>query len=52
MELHAKLVRSQLHFVPTEHVDHVLDLVLIRDRGEKQLISAGIAGNERCAVRQ
>lgn len=46
------LVRSQLHFVPTEHVDHVLDLVLIRDRGEKQLISAGIAGNERCAVRQ
>ena len=46
------LVRAQLHFVPTEHVDHVLDLVLIRERGEKQLCTAGIGGSERCAVRQ
>ena len=46
------LVRSQLHFVPTEHVDHVLDLVLIRERGEKQLCTAGIGSSERCAVRQ
>ena len=46
------LVRSQLHFVPTEHVDHVLDLVLIREREEKQLCTAGIGGSERCAVRQ
>lgn len=46
------LVRAQLHFVPTEHVDHVLDLVLIREREEKQLCTAGIGGSERCAVRQ
>lgn len=47
------LVRAQLHFVPTEHVDHVLDLVLIREREEKQLCAAGIGGSgERCAVRQ
>ena len=46
------LVRAQLHFVPTEHVDHVLDLVLIRERGEKQLCTAGIGSSERCAVRQ
>lgn len=46
------LVRAQLHFVPTENVDHVLDLVLIREREEKQLCTAGIGGSERCAVRQ
>ena len=47
------LVRAQLHFVPTEHVDHVLDLVLIREREEKQLCTAGIGSSgERCAVRQ
>ena len=46
------LVRAQLHFVPVEHVDHVLDLVLIREREEKQLCTAGIGGSERCAVRQ
>ena len=46
------LVRAQLHFVPAEHVDHVLDLVLIREREEKQLCTAGIGGSERCAVRQ
>ena len=47
------LVRAQLHFVPAEHVDHVLDLVLIREREEKQLCTAGIGSSgERCAVRQ
>lgn len=47
------LVRMQLHFVPVEHADKVLDLVLIRDKGEKQLCAAGIgAGAELCAVRQ
>ena len=46
------LVRAQLRFVPTEHVDHVLDLVLIRDRDDKQLCAAGIGGSERCGVRQ
>lgn len=48
------LVRSKLQFVPTEHVDHVLDLVLIRgERSEKQLCAAGIGGSsERCGVRQ
>ena len=46
------LVRAQLHFVPTEHVDHVLDLVLIRELGDKQLCAAGIGSSERRSVRQ
>lgn len=47
------LVRMQLHFVPVDHVDKVLELVLLQDQGEKQLCAAGIgAGAELCAVRQ
>lgn len=46
------LVRMQLHFIPTEHVDNILDMVLIRDVLERQLCAAGIGGGERCAVRQ
>ena len=48
------LVRKQLKFVPTEHVDNVLSLALVR-RGEEKLpmcTAPGILGGERCAVRQ
>ncbi len=48
------LVRKQLNFVPTEHVDNVLNLALVRS-GEEELAlctAPGILGSERCAVRQ
>ena len=48
------LVRKQLNFVPTEHVDNVLNLVLVRG-GEDDLAlctSPGIRSGERCTVRQ
>ena len=48
------LVRKQLNFVPTEHVDNILNLVLVRS-GEEQLplcSAAPIRGGERCGVRQ
>ena len=48
------LVRKQLKFVPTEHVDNVLSLALVRSGEEKlpMCTSPGILGGERCAVRQ
>ena len=48
------LVRKQLNFVPTEHVDNVLNLVLVRG-GEDDLAlctAPGIRSGERCTVRQ
>ena len=48
------LVRKQLNFVPTEHVDNVLNLVLVRG-GEDDFAlctSPGIRSGERCTVRQ
>ena len=48
------LVRKQLNFVPTEHVDNVLNLVLVRV-GEDDLAlctAPGIRSGERCTVRQ
>jgi ATP-dependent Lon protease len=52
-----QLVRKQLNFVPTDHVDKVLDLVLVRDNiidpeTEKQLCAATIGGTEHLTVRQ
>jgi ATP-dependent Lon protease len=52
-----QLVRKQLNFVPTDHVDKVLDLVLVRDNildseTEKQLCAAAIGGTEHLTVRQ
>ena len=48
------LVRKQLKFVPTEHVDNVLSLALVRSGEEKlpMCTAPGILGGERCAVRQ
>ena len=48
------LVRKQLKFVPTEHVDNVLSLALVRSGEEKMPMctAPGILGGERCAVRQ
>ncbi len=48
------LVRKQLNFVPTEHVDNVLNLALVRG-GEDDLAlctAPGIRSGERCTVRQ
>ena len=48
------LVRKQLKFVPTEHVDNILNLALVRS-GEEELplcAAPGILGGDRCAVRQ
>ncbi len=48
------LVRKQLNFLPTEHVDNILNLALVRG-GEEELplcTAPGILGGERCAVRQ
>lgn len=49
-----QLVRKQLKFVPTEHVDNVLSLALVRSGEEKlpMCTAPGILGGERCAVRQ
>lgn len=49
-----QLVRKQLKFVPTEHVDNVLSLALVRSGEEKMPMctAPGILGGERCAVRQ
>ena len=47
------LVRKQLNFVPTEHVDNVLSLALVRSGEEEMpLCPAPIRSGERCAVRQ
>ena len=48
------LVRKQLNFLPTEHVDNILNLALVRS-GEEELplcAAPGILGGDRCAVRQ
>ncbi len=49
-----QLVRKQLNFVPTEHVDNILNLALV-GRGEEDLplcTAPGIRSGERCTVRQ
>ena len=44
-------VRMQLRFIPTDHVDNILDLVLVRDR-EPVCAVCGPVMSERPAVRQ
>lgn len=49
-----QLVRKQLNFVPTEHVDNILNLALV-GRGDEDLplcTAPGIRSGERCTVRQ
>lgn len=49
-----QLVRKQLNFVPTEHVDNILNLALV-GRGDDDLplcTAPGIRSGERCTVRQ
>ena len=48
------LVRKQLNFVPTEHVDNVLNLALVPANEDKLPLCAapGIRSGERCTVRQ
>ncbi len=47
-------VRHALHFVPTEHVDKVLDVALVRGGAEAALPAATpvVTNKELCAVRQ
>ncbi len=45
-------VRAALHFVPTDHVDKILDLCLIRDPKAEQPRIPAQSGAERPAVRQ
>ena len=46
-------VRQRLHFVPTDHVDKVLDVALVRDSREPVLYSPPAQiGAERAGVRQ
>lgn len=49
-----QLVRKQLNFVPTEHVDNILNLALVgREDEDLPLCTApGIRSGERCTVRQ
>ena len=49
-----QLVRKQLNFVPTEHVDNILNLALVgrRDEDLPLCTAPGIRSGERCTVRQ
>lgn len=46
-------VREKLQFVPTDHVDHVLDVALVLDTAEAPAVQAALVPRtERAAVRQ
>lgn len=45
-------VRAALHFVPTDHVDKVLDIALIRGGDEQASFCQLQSGSESCTVRQ